>query len=153
MGGFTFFTKKGLEEGMDKKRILIIDDEPDFVRVVQLRLEAAGYQVLAAFDGMQGVSAAHKEKPDVIILDIMMPAMHGHRVCEALKKSAKTWTIPIIYLTAKGNKEDEELAYKLGAEHFLTKPYDPQVLLRIIEKALDPDAQLQKYEAKEKEKV
>ena len=131
---------------MDKKRILIIDDEPDFVRVVQLRLEAAGYEVLGAFDGMQGVSFAHKEKPDAIILDIMMPAMHGHRVCETLKKSSKTWTIPIIYLTAKGSKEDEDLAYKLGAEHFLTKPYDPQALLAIIKKALEPGAQLEKYE-------
>jgi len=137
---------------MDKKRILIIDDEPDFARVVQLRLEAAGYEVLAAFDGMQGVSFAHKEKPDLIILDIMMPAMHGHRVCEALKKSSKTWTIPIIFLTAKGSKEDEEMAYKLGAEHFLTKPYDPQVLLETIKQALDPGAQLEKYEAREKEK-
>jgi len=135
---------------MDKKRILIIDDEPDFVRVVQLRLEAVGYEVLVAFDGMQGVSSAHKEKPDLIILDIMMPAMHGHRVCEALKKSTKTWTIPIIYLTAKGSKEDEELAYKLGAEHFLTKPYDPHVLLDIIKKALEPGAQLEKYEKVEK---
>src|SRR4030065_16535 len=91
---------------MDKKRILIIDDEPDFVRVVQIRLEAAGYEVLVAFDGMQGVSFAHKEKPDLVILDIMMPAMHGHRVCEALKKSSKTWTIPIIYLNATGGQED-----------------------------------------------
>jgi DNA-binding response OmpR family regulator len=136
---------------MERKRILIIDDEPDFVRVVQLRLEAAGYEVVTALDGMQGVSAAHKEKPDLIILDIMMPAMHGHRVCEALKKSTKTWTIPIIYLTAKGSKEDEELAYKLGAEHFFTKPYDPQVLLEAIKKALDPRAQLEKYEKTEKE--
>jgi DNA-binding response OmpR family regulator len=136
---------------MDKKRILVIDDEPDFVRVVQLRLEAAGYDVSVAFDGMQGVSAAHKEKPDLIILDIMMPAMHGHRVCEALKKSSKTWTIPIIYLTAKGSKEDEELAYKLGAEHFLTKPYDPQILLETIKKALKPEAQLEKYEKTEKQ--
>jgi DNA-binding response OmpR family regulator len=136
---------------MDKKRVLIIDDEPDFVRVVQLRLEAAGYDVSVAFDGMQGVSSAHKEKPDLIILDIMMPAMHGHRVCEALKKSSKTWTIPIIYLTAKGSKEDEELAYKLGAEHFLTKPYDPQILLETIKKALEPGAQLEKYEKTDKE--
>jgi DNA-binding response OmpR family regulator len=136
---------------MDKKRVLIIDDEPDFVRVVQLRLEAAGYEVSVAFDGMQGVSSAHKEKPDLIILDIMMPAMHGHRVCEALKKSSKTWTIPIIYLTAKGGKEDEELAYKLGAEHFLTKPYDPQVLLETIKNALEPGAQLEKYEKVERE--
>jgi DNA-binding response OmpR family regulator len=63
-----------------------------------------------------------------------------------LKKSARTWTIPIIYLTAKGSKEDEELAYKLGAEYFLTKPYDPQVLLETIKKALDPGAQLEKAE-------
>jgi DNA-binding response OmpR family regulator len=105
---------------------------------------------VVAFDGVQGVSSAHKEKPDLIILDIMMPAMHGHRVCEALKKSTKTWTIPVIYLTAKGSKEDEELAYKLGAEHFLTKPYDPQILLEVIQKALKPGAQLEKYEKVEK---
>lgn len=131
---------------MDKKRILVIDDEPDFVKVVQLRLEAAGYEVLVAFDGIQGVRTAHQEKPDLIILDIMMPAMHGHRVCEALKKSAKTWTIPIIYLTAKGSKEDEELAYKLGAEYFLTKPYDPQTLLETVKKTLEPGAALERAE-------
>ena len=131
---------------MAKKRILIIDDEPNFVRMLQLRLETAGYEVLVAFDGMQGVSSAHKEKPDLIFLDIMMPAMHGHRVCEALKKSANTWTIPIIYLTAKGSKDDEELAYKLGAEHFLTKPYEPEILLETIKKALEPGAQLKKAE-------
>lgn len=131
---------------MAKKRILVIDDEPHFVRMLQLRLEAAGYEVLVAFDGMQGVSTAHKENPDLIILDIMMPAMHGHRVCEALKKSAKTWTTPIIYLTAKGSKEDEELAYKLGAEYFLTKPYEPEILLETIKKALEPSAQLERAE-------
>ena len=134
---------------MEKKRILVIDDEPHFVRMLQLRLEAAGYEVLVAFDGMQGVSTAHKEKPDLIFLDIMMPAMHGHRVCEALKKSANTWTIPIIYLTAKGSKEDEELAYKLGAEYFLTKPYEPEILLETVKKALEPGAQLEKAEKEE----
>jgi DNA-binding response OmpR family regulator len=71
-----------------------------------------------------------------------MPAMHGHRVCEALKKSSKTWTIPIIYLTARGNKEDEKLAYKLGARYFLTKPYDSKVLLETIKKGLEPREQL-----------
>ena len=131
---------------MEKKRILIIDDEQNFVRMLQLRLEAAGYEILVAFDGMQGVSAAHKEKPDLIFLDIMMPAMHGHRVCESLKKSANTWTIPIIYLTAKGSKADEELAYKLGAEYFLTKPYEPEVLLETVKKALEPGAQLERAE-------
>lgn len=134
---------------MAKKRILVIDDEPHFVRMLQLRLEAAGYEILVAFDGMQGVSTAHKEKPDLIFLDIMMPAMHGHRVCEALKKSANTWTIPIIYLTAKGSKEDEKLAYKLGAEYFLTKPYEPEILLETVKKALEPGAQLEKAEKEE----
>ncbi len=134
---------------MDKKRILIVDDEPDFVRVTQFRLEAAGYEVVVAFDGIQGVRTAHQEKPDLIILDIMMPAMHGHKVCETLKKSARTWTIPIIYLTAKGSKEDEELAYKLGAEYFLTKPCDPQTFLESIKKALEPSTKLERAEEKE----
>jgi DNA-binding response OmpR family regulator len=82
-----------------KKKILIVDDERDIVKVLVIRLESSGYEVISAFDGAQGVFMAHKENPDLIILDIRMPAGDGFSVAERLKRSSHTWTIPIIFLT------------------------------------------------------
>ena len=81
-----------------KKKILIVDDERDIVKVLVIRLESSGYEVISAFDGAQGVFMAHKEQPDLIILDIRMPAGDGFSVAERLKRSTHTWTIPIIFL-------------------------------------------------------
>jgi DNA-binding response OmpR family regulator len=121
---------------MAKKRILIIDDELDFVKMLRARLQIAGYEVLAAEDGSKGVQIARREKPDMIILDIMMPGMDGHAVCDMLKKSTLTWSIPVIYLTARTGQSDELLALEKGAKYFLTKPYNPDVLLEMIKSAL-----------------
>jgi DNA-binding response OmpR family regulator len=121
---------------MAKKRILIIDDELDFVKMLTARLQIAGYEVLAAEDGSKGVQTARREKPDLIILDIMMPGMDGHMVCDMLKKSTLTWLIPVIYLTARTGQSDELLALEKGAKYFLTKPYNPDVLLEMIKSAL-----------------
>lgn len=117
---------------MAKKRILIIDDEPDFVRLLQTRLQVAGYDVLTAEDGIKGIQAARREKPDVIILDVMMPGLDGHTVCDMLKKSTLTWSIPVVYLTAKTSQADELRAFEKGAKHYLTKPYNPDMLMEII---------------------
>ncbi len=121
---------------MAKKRILIIDDEFDFVKMLTARLQIAGYEVLAAEDGPKGVQTARREKPDLIILDIMMPGMNGHMVCDMLKKSTLTWAIPIIYLTARTGQADELLGLEKGAKYYLTKPYNPDVLLEMIKSAL-----------------
>ena len=123
---------------MTKKRILVVDDEKDFVKMLQLRLEANGYEVIAAFDGIQGMMVAKREKPDLIILDVMMPAGDGYLVCERLKMSSFTWTIPVIFLSAKSRPEDEVKAYKAGAKYYLTKPYEPKVLLEVVKRALEP---------------
>lgn len=123
---------------MTKKRILIVDDEKDFVKMLQIRLEANGYEVIAAFDGIQGVMVAKREKPDLIILDVMMPAGDGYLVCERLKMSSFTWTIPVIFLSAKSRPEDEAKAYEVGAKYYLTKPYESEVLLDTIKRALEP---------------
>ncbi|OGD19968.1 MAG: hypothetical protein A2W03_15955 [Candidatus Aminicenantes bacterium RBG_16_63_16] len=121
---------------MAKKRILVIDDEPDFVRLLQARLQIAGYEVLTAEDGIKGIQAARRDEPDIIILDIMMPGLDGHMVCDMLKKSTLTWSIPVIYMTARDSQADEILALEKGAKYYLTKPYNPEMLLEMIKSAL-----------------
>jgi len=119
-----------------KKRILVVDDEVDFVKMLQARLRIEGYEVLTAEDGIKGLQVARKEKPDLIILDIMMPGLDGHSVCDMLKKSAFTWSIPVIYLTAKTGQADELMAMEKGAKYYLTKPYNPGMLMEMIKSAL-----------------
>jgi DNA-binding response OmpR family regulator len=126
-----------------RKKILVIDDEPNIVKMVQARLEASGYEVIPAFDGNQGMTYARKEKPDLIISDIMMPAGGGYTLYKKLKMSSHTWSIPVIFLTAKDRPEDVAEAYELGAQYYLKKPYDPQVLLELVEKVLEPSVQPQ----------
>jgi len=131
-----------------KKRILVVDDEMDFVKMLQARLRIEGYEVLVAEDGIKGVQIARKEKPDLIILDIMMPGMDGHSVCDTLKKSILTWSIPVIYLTAKTGQADELLAMEKGARYYLTKPYNPAMLLEMVKSALAADDQAEKKEGR-----
>ncbi len=127
-----------------KKKILIVDDERDIVKAVMIRLQGAGYEVVTAFDGAQGVFMAHKEKPDLIILDIRMPAGNGFSVAQRLKRSIHTFTIPVIFLTGSPEKNAEEKAMAVGARFYIKKPYDPEELLDAIKRALEegPDPSL-----------
>jgi DNA-binding response OmpR family regulator len=127
-----------------KKKILIVDDERDIVKALMIRLQGAGYEVVTAFDGAQGVFMAHKEKPDLIILDIRMPAGNGFSVAQRLKRSVHTFTIPVIFLTGSPEKNAEEKAMALGARFYVKKPYDPEELLDAIKRALEkePDSTL-----------
>ncbi len=122
---------------MAKKKILVIDDMPNVVTMVKARLEASGYDVIAALDGQQGLTYANAEKPDLIILDIVMPAGGGYSVYTRLKMSPKTRSVPVIFLTAKDRPEDVARAYKLGAEYFVKKPYKPEMLLGTVKKVLE----------------
>ena len=122
-----------------KKKILIVDDERDIVKGLMIRLQGAGYDVTTAFDGAQGVFMAHKEKPDLIILDIRMPAGDGFSVAQRLKRSIHTFTIPVIFLTGSPDKNAEEKAMALGARFFIKKPYDPEELLDAIKRALEEE--------------
>jgi DNA-binding response OmpR family regulator len=123
-----------------KKKILIVDDERDIVKAVMIRLQGAGYEVVTAFDGAQGVFMAHKEKPDLIILDIRMPAGNGFSVAQRLKRSMHTFTIPVIFLTGSPEKNAEKKAMALGARFYIKKPYDPEELLDEIKRALEKDS-------------
>ncbi|MCJ7782471.1 MAG: response regulator [Desulfobacterales bacterium] len=119
------------------KRILIVDDERDIVKALTIRLQRAGYEVVTAFDGAQAIFMAYKEKPDLIILDVRMPAGDGFSVAEKLKESSNTVAIPVIFLTGSPEKNSEEKAMALGARFYVKKPYDPEELLDAIERALE----------------
>lgn len=122
-----------------KKKILIVDDERDIVKALMIRLQGAGYEVVTAFDGAQGIFVAHKEKPDLILLDIRMPAGNGFSVAEKLKHSVNTLSIPVIFLTGSPERNAEERAMTLGARFYIKKPYDPEELLDAIKRALEEE--------------
>jgi DNA-binding response OmpR family regulator len=123
-----------------EKKILIVDDERDIVKALTIRLQGAGYEVVTAFDGAQGIFMAYKEKPDLIILDIRMPAGNGFSVADKLKRSMNTLSIPVIFLTGSPEKDSEEKAMTLGARFYIKKPYDPAELLDAIRRALEKDS-------------
>lgn len=118
------------------KTILIVEDEQNLVELLKFRLEANGYHVETAFDGEEGLSKIEKLKPDIVILDIMMPRMHGYDVCRKAKENTGTKDIPIIMLTARTQKKDEEQAKACGADSFIAKPFEPAELMAEIEKLL-----------------
>jgi DNA-binding response OmpR family regulator len=118
-----------------KKKILVVDDELDVAKALKFRLKASGYTVVLAYDSVQGFMMANKEKPDLIILDIMIPGGGGFVVAERLKQSSATHHIPIIFLTGISGGEDK--AYKIGASGYLMKPYQPEKLLETIHDALE----------------
>ena len=111
------------------KRILIVDDEPSLVLLIEARLKANQYEVLSAADGQAGLEIAKKEKPDLIILDLMLPKMDGYKVCGLLKKDARYAKIPIILFTARAQEDDLKLGEEMGANAYITKPFEPQILL------------------------
>jgi DNA-binding response OmpR family regulator len=119
----------------DKNKILLVDYEEDVAKALRARLRANGYDVVLAFDCVQGLTTAQKEKPDLIILDIMIPGGGGFAVAERLKHSADTRAIPVIFLTGISGEEDR--AYKAGACSYLMKPYDPEELLGVIKRTLN----------------
>lgn len=116
------------------KRILIVDDEKDLVETLTFRFEAAGYEVIAAYDGQDGLERARKEKPDIILLDVMMPKMDGYMVCRLLKFDDRYKDIPIIMLTARGQEIDKKTGSDVGANKYVTKPFDSKQLIEEIEK-------------------
>ena len=114
---------------IDGKHILIIDDEQDLLDLLRPRLETAGYEISTALDGQEGLNKAREEKPDLILLDVMMPKMDGYQVCRFLKFDEEYKHIPIVLLTARGQKQDKETGKKVGADGYLTKPFEKDVLL------------------------
>jgi CheY-like chemotaxis protein len=125
-----------------KKRILFVEDEKELVIMMQVRLEANNYKMIPAYDGEEGLETAKSEKPDLIILDVIMPKMDGLSMCKYLKKDPKTKDIPVIILSASGGKDLSERCLSAGADFLIKKPFDSQDLLDKIAKLLAKSAEL-----------
>lgn len=120
----------------DKKRILVIEDEPDLVQMMKIRLEANGYEVLTAYDGVEGLERALKEHPDLIILDLMLPKMDGYKVLSLLKQDAQLGKVPIALFTARAQEEDIKRGLQAGADAYIRKPFQAEELLGTIRSLL-----------------
>jgi two-component system alkaline phosphatase synthesis response regulator PhoP/two-component system response regulator VicR len=116
------------------RKILVVDDERHIVRLVQVNLEKVGYQVITAYDGVEALEQVGKEKPDMVILDVMMPRMDGFEVLKKLQADAKTRDIPVIMLTAKAQDADIFRGWSSGVSSYLTKPFNPRELLTFVER-------------------
>ena len=118
------------------KKILIVDDEERVRRLIETTLDIGDFQIFQAKDGEEALKIAQEEKPALILLDIMMPGMDGFEVCKRLKNNSETKGSYIIMLTAKGQKQDIEKGYTVGADDYFVKPFSPMELLNKIEKVL-----------------
>ncbi len=122
------------------KKILIVDDERHIAMLLNSRLRANHYEVLVAFDAIQGMQTALNAIPDLILLDLRMPAGGGAGMFENLQRNIRTAHIPVIFITAHANAEIEKACFDSGATDFIPKPFDPDEVLRKVRKALnDPD--------------
>lgn len=121
---------------MTNETILIIEDEKNIVELIKYNLEKDGFRVLTATKGCTGLETAQKQKPDLVILDLMLPELSGLEICKALKNDPKTKSIPIIMLTAKGTEADKVVGLELGADDYITKPFSPRELIARIHAVL-----------------
>lgn len=121
---------------MIKKKILVIEDEPDAAKFLKMHLEKNGYEVLCALDGKEGYRLARTRSPDLILLDLMLPEVDGFWVCGMIKNDRKFAGIPIIVLTARSADEDLAMAEKCGADGYVVKPFEFKDLLTKIKKIL-----------------
>lgn len=125
---------------MARERILIIEDEPDITELIKTRVKSAGYQTIVAYDGQEGLGRAKKEKPDLILMDILMPKMDGVTVAMRLKKMKGTKSIPIIICSVTKGPDEEGLLKRIGVGDYLYKPLDGEELLSKIRKCLGKKA-------------
>ncbi|THB69893.1 MAG: DNA-binding response regulator [Desulfovibrio sp.] len=117
---------------MHKETVLVVEDDEDILQLLAFTLESAGYGVLLARDGYEGVATARRSRPDLVVLDIMLPSIDGFEVCKELKRNPETLSIPVIMLTARGEEVDRIVGLELGADDYVVKPFSPrEVVLRI----------------------
>src|SRR5262245_31497695 len=119
-----------------KPKILVIEDEPDILEVIQYNLEREGHKVIACRDGELGLSRIRTDDPDLVILDLMLPGMDGVEVCRQVKADPVTRGIPVIMVTAKGEESDIVLGLGIGADDYITKPFRPKELVARVQVVL-----------------
>jgi DNA-binding response OmpR family regulator len=118
------------------KRILVIEDDPAVLRAMSFMLEKEGYEVLTAVNGLEGLTKAKGENPDLLILDVMLPGIDGFEICHRLRAEPQTARLPILMLSAKGQAADKAMGLQVGANEYLTKPVERVVLLGKVEALL-----------------
>ena len=126
----------GYRGGCMPDTVLVVEDEPDVVDILRYNLGRSGFQVLIAVTGDRGLEMAREMRPDIIVLDLMLPGMTGHEVCRALKSDANTEVIPIVMLTAKGEPHERVKGLELGADDYVTKPFSPRELVLRVQALL-----------------
>jgi two-component system, OmpR family, alkaline phosphatase synthesis response regulator PhoP len=122
---------------MSPGKILFADDEADLIETLRFPLELEGYEVLVSNNGEDALEKAHQENPDLILLDIMLPKMDGYKICRLLKFDKKYKHIPILMLTARTQEKDKETAMEMGADEYITKPFEIDEVIKIIKSYLD----------------
>ena len=132
---------------MAKGRILVVDDEIYIVHILDFSLGMEGYEVVTALDGEQALEKARSEKPDLIVLDIMMPKLDGYETCKRLKADPETKDVPIILLSAKGRNVDQKVGFEVGADDYITKPFSPRKLVERINAILGHGTSQQRMQA------
>jgi phosphate regulon transcriptional regulator PhoB len=132
---------------MAQKKILIVDDEKDIVELISYNLEQEGFAVIKAYDGQMAWERVKTAKPDLVVLDLMIPGIHGLEVCKLIRRDAATETLPIIMLTAKSDQVDKILGLELGADDYITKPFNVRELIARIR------AVLRRYEGRQQREL
>ena len=121
-----------------KRRILLVDDEPSIIKVISKRLETSGFEVIVAMDGAEALAKASSERPDLIILDLMLPTLDGYQVCSQIKQERGARDIPVVVIFSGVDKEEDgELCQQLGAAAYVTKTDGTSILLQKINALLD----------------
>ena len=123
-----------------KKKILLVDDEPEIQVIIRSRLTAAGYDVIIAQDGQEGLDMARSEAPDAVLLDLMIPKLDGFKVCRMLKFDKAFENIPVIIFSARGSDADKKMAEQVGANAYMVKPFNLEVFFQTIQRLLGPQA-------------
>ncbi len=130
-----------------QRRILIVDDDFETLKMMEFILQRKGFEVHSELDGARAIVIAHQEKPDLIILDVMMPDPDGFKVARELRDSPDTAAIPILFFTAKGAVADKLAGFQAGGDDYLTKPIHPAELVARVESLLNPNRETEKPQA------
>ncbi|MBI5393279.1 response regulator [Candidatus Woesearchaeota archaeon] len=115
-----------------KKNVLIVDDEPNIVNLVRLSLNQEKYNIYEAFSSRDAMTIVKTQLPDIVVLDLMMPGVNGYEFCQALRENPRTKNVPVLILSAKSQMDDKLHAIDVGADDYVTKPFDPMELVRRI---------------------
>jgi two-component system, OmpR family, alkaline phosphatase synthesis response regulator PhoP len=132
---------------MKKGKILVVDDEVYIVHILDFSLGMEGYEVVTALNGEEALAKAAEHKPDLVVLDIMMPKMDGYETCRRLKGDDATRNIPVILLSAKGRNVDQKMGFEVGADDYITKPFSPRKLVERINAILNQQGEIPREEA------